>query len=296
MNKYESIVSIMEQADSPDPVQDETTGGTDETLESQTPVEEEGYELEAEQDGEVAEDDGYDDESDPDDYYTVKVGGEELQVTLDEALKGYQRDADYRKKTMTLSEERKALEAEKAKLSELVTGVDSFIKRETEDVDWEALRDEDPTEFIRRKEELDKAKSLRDRAIKKQQEDYQKLVNENSSKLLQEMGGDEWTQEQRNTDMQLVSEYLKENGFKDEEMSQIIDYRMWKVLINAAKADKYKKTERKVKESVRKAPKSVKPGRQMQPNERKRQAALDKINKSGRGRAGVDALADFLNL
>lgn len=292
MSKYESIVSVMEQADSPDPVDNETTGGTEEALESQTPVDD----FELEQESEVADDDGYDDESDPDDYYTVKVGGEELQVTLDEALKGYQRDADYRKKTMSLSEERKAFEAERAKLSELITGVDEFIKRETDDVDWEALRDENPSEFIRRKEELDKAKSLKEKALQEQQAQYQKMVQENSTKLLEEMGGDDWTQEQRNTDMKLVADYLKDNGFKDEEMSQIVDYRMWKVLISAAKADKYQKTQTKVKESVRKAPKSVKPGRQMQPNERKRQAALDKIAKSPRGRSGVDALADFLEL
>ena len=43
--------------------------------------------------------------------YTVKVAGEEVQVTLDEALKGYSREQDYTRKTQALAEESKAEKA-----------------------------------------------------------------------------------------------------------------------------------------------------------------------------------------
>lgn len=44
--------------------------------------------------------------------YEVKVAGETQKVTLDELREGYQREADYRRKTQELSDERKAYESE----------------------------------------------------------------------------------------------------------------------------------------------------------------------------------------
>lgn len=45
-----------------------------------------------------------------DKYVSVSVGGEELQVPLKEALSGYQRQADYTRKTQELSEQRKQVQ------------------------------------------------------------------------------------------------------------------------------------------------------------------------------------------
>ena len=43
--------------------------------------------------------------------YTVKVDGEEVEVNLDELRNGYQRQADYTRKSQSLAEQRKAYEA-----------------------------------------------------------------------------------------------------------------------------------------------------------------------------------------
>lgn len=43
--------------------------------------------------------------------YVVKVDGQEIEVSLDELLGGYQRQADYTRKTQTLAEQAKELEA-----------------------------------------------------------------------------------------------------------------------------------------------------------------------------------------
>ena len=50
--------------------------------------------------------------------YRVKVSGEEVEVSLDELLNGYSRTADYQKKTQSLAEQRKAVEAERVKIEE----------------------------------------------------------------------------------------------------------------------------------------------------------------------------------
>ena len=76
---------------------------------------------------------GIETEEDETEYFAVKVDGEELQVTFDELRNGYQRDADYRRKTMALSEDRKAFDAEreqeKAKIDQVVNELSSFIER-----------------------------------------------------------------------------------------------------------------------------------------------------------------------
>src|SRR5689334_21615115 len=44
--------------------------------------------------------------------YTVKIGGKETQVTADELVKGYQRNADYTTKTQQLAAQRREQQAE----------------------------------------------------------------------------------------------------------------------------------------------------------------------------------------
>lgn len=53
--------------------------------------------------GEVSESGG------DDTLYTVRVNGQEMQVSLQEALSGYQRQADYTQKTQELAEQRESL-------------------------------------------------------------------------------------------------------------------------------------------------------------------------------------------
>lgn len=61
--------------------------------------------------------------------YRVKVGSEELEVDLDELIKGYSRTSDYTKKTQTLAEQRKAIEAEKARIEEAAKLRDQYAQR-----------------------------------------------------------------------------------------------------------------------------------------------------------------------
>ncbi len=65
---------------------------------------------EADADTPPPQNDGEDDETeDGQPRYTVKVDGEEQEVTLDELVRGYQRNADYTRKTMKVAEERREL-------------------------------------------------------------------------------------------------------------------------------------------------------------------------------------------
>lgn len=280
-----------------EPTSEETTGETEETLE-EPQSEEVEYEQSDDTEAELVDEepDELDEESDPVDYYTVKVDGEEVQVTLDEALKGYQRDTDYRKKTMSLAEQRKAVADEKARIGGIISEVDTFINGEQQNVDWETLKTEDPAAYIDKMEAIKKAKELKEKALEEQQKHFEEIYNNEVKSLINVMGGDDvWDQTQRNQDMQLASEYLQGKGFKDSDIGKIIDHKLWTVIFDAAKAQKFKETEAKVKEQRRTAPKSVKPGQKVTSSQRKTKEAKAKIRSSRRSQDQVAALAELLS-
>jgi hypothetical protein len=92
--------------------------------------------------------------------FTVKIDGKEEAVPLDELLKGYQRTADYTRKTQALAEQRKAAEAElnavreeRATYSQLLTALQQQLQQQQESpVDMERLYREDPIEWVRQTE------------------------------------------------------------------------------------------------------------------------------------------------
>ncbi len=297
MSDVNNLAALLQANDEPASEELETTGETEEQeIDAQEVESEPEYEEQLEASEEV-ETEEHSEEQDPAEWHTVKVDGEELQVTLDEALKGYQRDADYRKKTMTLAEERKAIQAEKTRIGELVQSVDSFIKNEQDSIDWEALKQENPEQYIAKKEAIQKAEQVKQEAIEEQRRFYQETISKETSALIEAMGGnDVWSTDQRNTDLKLANDYLKGKGISDKDIESITDHRLWMIIFDAAKTQKFKTTEAKVKEQVRKAPKSVKPGQKIPASERKAKAATNKIRNARSSQEGVNALTELLKL
>ena len=87
------------------------------TLEAEAETEEL---VEDEAEGEYDEDVEYvEEEPEQPEYYTVKVDGEELQVTQEELLNGYQRQQAYTRRSQELAEQRKKFEQEAQQVAEL---------------------------------------------------------------------------------------------------------------------------------------------------------------------------------
>lgn len=148
---------------------DEEAGQSDaETLQGDEPepeAEEEAppegeAETEAEEESEPEEPEA-EEEQQPD-THVVKIDGVEIPVTLDELKNGYQRDADYRRKTAQVAEERRALEPEKQALAaerkRVADQLDTLSKLleqplyPQEEMDW--LRANNPGEFAARMVEI----------------------------------------------------------------------------------------------------------------------------------------------
>lgn len=84
----------------------------DETEEQLAEGEEAEQDSEADDDGETVEDDEDQEEEAEEPTFTVTIDGKEEEVTQSELLQGYQRQADYTRKTQALTEQRKHLEAQ----------------------------------------------------------------------------------------------------------------------------------------------------------------------------------------
>lgn len=295
MTEQVSVHSLAEMLSAPEPDLTESTGEAEETEVLGSQTDEADYEADSDEYEEEY------DESDDDEeleYYNVKVDGEELQVTLEEALAGYQRDSDYRKKTMKVAEDRKAIEARNAEIDARLQELDSFIKREEETIDWQALRRDNPELYLEKREALDEARKVQEKATaerqKQLQEQRQQFIQTEAQRLTEAMGPT-WTGEQRDKDMQAADEYLKSMGVSEEEIAGIIDHRLWRMIIDASKAYKFSQTKQKVRKEVRKAPKSVKPGQKLPASERQRMKKAEAFKTAKTRGQQMDALINYIS-
>ena len=142
------------------PLEDNATG-EDAPLEEAS--EGEGYEAQAEYDdpeldeGQDTEGDEAEEPEETSDRYTVKVNGEEIEVTLDELLHGYSRQSDYTRKSQELAERRKATEAleqeiaaEREQYAELLPRMREQLQQQLQaEPDWDKLYEQNPVEAVR---------------------------------------------------------------------------------------------------------------------------------------------------
>ena len=93
----------------------------------------------------------------------VKVNGEEIEVPLAEALKGYSREQDYSRKTAELAEQGRALHGELAE--RLQTALDTFVHADpvlaqASHVNWAQLARDDPAQYVAFRAELEQRQTI----------------------------------------------------------------------------------------------------------------------------------------
>lgn len=187
--------------------------------------------------------------------FTVKISGKEEQVSLDEALKGYQRSADYTRKAMALAEERRAFEPEREAIKTereqyaqllpvLIQQIEAGLEQEP---DWEALIDQNPAEYVRqerlwreKQERLAAARSERERlnslAIEEEKAAIGRAIAASGAELAKAMPA--WKDPNRwGTDRQKLKEYGAKLGFSEEELEHTYDHRAILALYKAMRYD-----------------------------------------------------------
>jgi len=210
--------------------------------------------------------------------FRVKVDNEELEVDLDELIKGYSRTSDYTKKTQNLAEQRKAVESERTKIEEAAKLRDTYAQRlqvieqmltqPTEDLT--ALKDNDPVGYaIKVAENMEREKQLA--AVRAERESVQaKQVAENQERLKAHIAQEaerlrsaipDFSDEVKGEVIRKeIRDYAKSVGWSDQELSQVYDHRAVLTLYRAMQFDKLQKSKPAVQKRVAEAPKSLAPG------------------------------------
>ena len=107
--------TVEEEAQQEPQVEEDEVSESDEVEETEV---EEAEEEATEDDDVTDEDDVEDDDQEQPEMVSVTVDGETYEVTLEEAAKGYQRQAAFTKGMQKNAEDRKALEAERAQTAQ----------------------------------------------------------------------------------------------------------------------------------------------------------------------------------
>jgi len=312
----------IEQPEESSPTED-VDESTEETQDE--PLEEEEGELEDEsEDEEEEEPESEEEQEETEEVYSVKVDGEEMEVSLDELIKGYSRQSDYTRKTQELASERNSMAAQQQQwaneiaeaqaerqqyisaLGQMITnqmaGLEQFTK-----VDWERLREEDPIAFVQKKEDfrdaqerVRQAQAEQHIAQEKQQQELARVkklaMQEEYTRLVERVP--EWAEtESRNKMAAELNSYALEQGFSSEEVAGLIDHRSLIVLMKARKYDELQKTDVK---KVKKKPKVVKSGqggnKKQEAKTTKRIASIKRLKETGRVEDATSLLEDFVDI
>lgn len=254
-------------------------------------------------------------EEQPVETYRVRIGDDEVDLTLEELRLGYMRQGDYTRKTQQVAEGRKQAEAELEALTaqresyanQLAQLETALNQSEPTQEYWDALQAEDPIEYVKQREALrdrrDALAQVQSEQQRVQQEQYQQLQIQTQERLKQEAEKlldviPEWRDadvatKQKNAVYTYAQRHL---GYSEQELSQIGDHRAVNALRKAYLYDELMKQKPAATKKTKAAPKMAKAGQPTSKREisakRKRQQ-LSNISKM-KGRKSMDAAVQYL--
>ena len=247
----------------------------------------EGYETDEDQDdaddADDDEEDAFDDDDRDDDdepqTVTATIDGEEVEITIEEAVAGYQRQSAFTKRMQQLASDRKAFEAEAAQtkqmrdayaqgLAELSEQLQSM---QADEPDWDRAYDElDAKEYARlvqvynqRKEHSALVEQERQRIAQEQNMEHQQLwqrhLKNEGERMIEVIPA--WADNAvRDSERKQVIQYAQTLGYTAQEISQASDHRAVKALYDSWKLSQINQSAGVAKKKVRKAPKMAKAG------------------------------------
>lgn len=298
--------------DEPEPSENRVVDGSKEETEDDAEEEETEESLEEEES---------EDESETETVYTVRVDGKDVEVTEDELLKGYSRQADYTKKTQELAEYRRQMDGAMQQAqqeiqqtqqarAQYVDAVEAAIStnyahlQQFQNVDWERLKTEDREEYLTKRddyrqaqEQITELQNQHKAATEQQQaemaEQQKRMWMEEHHKMSQILP--DWRDdEKRMAISKAIGEYAVGQGYTKEELDTLVDHRSILMLMKAKAYDDVRGKQQAVRsKKVRNKPKVVrsKAKQDKAPSKaRKRTAKLGRLKETGH----VDDAADLI--
>ena len=305
-----TIAGLMQNQDKPEeaPAESEPTEEVEQPTTEDLPVEE-TEEVDVAEATDEAQEDINENSEEP--SYEVKVNGQTLNVTLDELLQGYQREADYTRGKQDLSLEKSRLDQtlqqsqteinqKLAKLNELNNSAQSQLQAEYANIDFEKLYEDDPVEASKLEHKMRKrAENLQRIQYETQQAqnvELQKFIQGEQSKVMSLVPefNDPGKASKLKSDMK---SYLTNVGYNDQEINTIYDSRQVLLIRDALAYDKIRRANPKVKKKVLNAPKVMKSGTTKTNAEqvaRLRNEKLNRLKKTGKVADAAKVFKDFL--
>ena len=255
----------------------------------------------------------YSEEEEPKPRYKVKASGEEVEVELDELIKGYQQGADYTKKSQALAEQRKALEAERNHLeyvkqerqayAQKLQALDSFLSQQNQGVNLDVLKETDPigyavavAEQSQREKQLAVVRNEQQRLAQQQQSEQQTSLQnhlrQESEKLTSLIP--ELATPQGDAVRKQIRDYAKSIGWSDQELSQLYDSRAVVTLYNGMKYQQLQKSKPEVNKKLQAAPKMMRSGTSAPPTKSSSdKQAMQRLRETGKVSDAAKAFERF---
>ena len=245
------------------------------------------------------------------DLHQVTVNGEKIDVDLEELKAGYQKDADYRRKTEELAIEKRELKAEEDRLknqystkmedlNSLVATLNAEINNDMNSKELDKLWDEDPTEAAKIDRRIQKRKNTIQQAQQKlrdhQQSQFQELLREEQKKL--HLKHPEIADPIKGATVKSnIMGYLSSKGFSNEDVARIYDSRYFDVIMDGMNFQKTKSVKPNLVSKKVKPTKFVKSGTKSTKEELNSKSRLNQfktLKKSGSPKDATDLLMRYL--
>ena len=245
------------------------------------------------------------------DLHQVTVNGEKIDVDLEELKAGYQKDADYRRKTEEIAIEKRELKSEEDRLKKqystkmedlnsLVVTLNAEINNDMNSKELDKLWDEDPTEAAKIDRRIQKRKNTIQEAQQKlrehQQTQFQEILREEQRKL--HLRHPEIADPIKGATVKSnIVSYLSSKGFSNEDVSRIYDSRMFDVIMDGMSFKKAKEAKPNLVSKKVKPTKFVKSGvksTKEELNSKSRLNQLKALKKSGSTKDATDLLMRYL--
>ena len=329
----DAILGLLDSSEQPDQeeqpseeTQDVET--SDEAIEDSETEEIEEEELEDVDDdeSEESEEEEVEDEDEPEStVYTVKVNGQDVEVSEDELIKGYSRQQDYTQKTQQLAEYKRQIDGAAQQMQQevaqtqqvraqyvdaLSTAIDSNYAhlQQYANVDWETLKSQDREEYLTKRDDYRQAQegiqelqAKSQQAQQQQQQEmqvqHQQMLQEEHSKMVGILP--EWNDpDTQRAIAKTISEFALTKGYTQEELSQLVDHRSILVLMQAKAYEDMTRKQHEVRaKKVKNKPNVVKTKAKREKAEvsqGKRKAKLKRLQKTGHVDDAVTLLEDLL--
>jgi|TARA_R110002051_G_scaffold124377_2_gene197540 hypothetical protein len=334
----EALLGLLDSQEKPQEEEAKPSEEVTEDVEQEEPEEaEETDEAEEAEEEDAADDTDESEESEEEEaedeeveetaLYTVKVNGEDVEVTEDELVRGYSRQADYTKKTQELAEYRKQLDGgaqylqnevaqTQAARQEYVNAMSQAIEsnysiaKQFENTDWERLKMEDREEYLTKRDEYrevqDKIRDLQskqgqayEQQNREMQSQHQQLLQAEHQKMVQILP--EWGEpETQRAIAKSVGEFALSRGYTQEELNQLVDHRSILVLMEAkAFADMQGKQLKARAKKVKNKPKVVRSSAKKEKADLSKVARtkqMKRLHETGRVQDAASLFEDFVEI